>query len=74
MPKIIEASENLKLETMLTVVSDRGDEFIINSDKLAMALANALSEQKHETKMGWNLENAWFKDAFMTLRGAAIGQ
>lgn len=72
MSKIIEACENLDLETMLTVVSNRGEEFVINSDRLAATLADLLSEEAHEEKMGWTISNAWFAEAFTRLKGAAL--
>lgn len=72
MAKIIEASENLNLEAILTVVSERGDEYSVNADALAVAFADLLAEQSHEQRMGWDLGNAWFKDAFFSLKEKAL--
>lgn len=66
--RILEESENLELERMATVRTARGDEFVINLDKLACAVADLLSEERHEARMGWTLNPGWYVEALAPVR------
>ena len=71
MAKIIEESENLKLERMATTVTSRGDEYVINIDECVKAAADLFSDFDNEIRMGWSLQQGWYEEAFKTLRRRA---
>lgn len=70
---IIEESENLKLERIATVQTNRGKEYIINIDKAVCALADLMCDYENERHFGWDLETPWFEDQLRTLRAVSDG-
>lgn len=69
---IIEESENLVGHRMMTVRSDRGDEYVIDADAAVEALAQLFSDQRNERRFGWTLERPWFEQALSKLKTAAL--
>jgi hypothetical protein len=69
---VLESSTSETMSTMLTVRSARGDEYVIDTDKLAATVAHILSEVRHEERMGWSLELGFYQSALNSLRGAAL--
>jgi len=74
MAEILEATENLKKEAIHTVRSKRGEEILINVDKLVMAWVDFMSDKNNEERNGWNLEAPWFEDALKTVVSASLVQ
>lgn len=71
--KIIKESENLKLERVLTVSTDRGDEYVINADRAVCALAEFFSDVANERRAGWHLNAGWYEAEFRKLFAKATG-
>ncbi len=66
-----EESENLSGQRMQTIKTGRGNEYVINVDALALALADIRSERIHERKMGWHLQDALFHEKYEKLESFA---
>lgn len=58
---VIEASENLKGETIITVQTKRGREYVINQDVAAREVARILCDIANERHFGWDLADSWFR-------------
>lgn len=72
MAQIIEATCDKNMDRIVTVQTDRGDEYSLNVDALAMGFADLLSEREYEARQGWMLERAWFVDGIDSLKRAAV--
>lgn len=72
MAKIIESAENLTLETVVTVRAERGDEYVVNADRLAMAMAECLSEIANDRQFGWIPGPGYYDSLFAQCRNAAL--
>ena len=70
--EIIEQSESPNLQQMMTVRTKRGDEFVINADEAAKALAVLFSEMDNEKRFGWSLGTGWYEQEIAALRLAAL--
>lgn len=70
---IIEQSENLKLQLMITVRSDRGEEYVVNAQAAAQAVVDLFSNLANEHRFGWRLAPAWYEDEINKLRAACVG-
>lgn len=71
-PKIIEESCGLDSARMATVRTSRGDEFVINLDEAAKALAESFSDYRNERHFGWTIMDRWFRDEWLRLRQRAV--
>ena len=71
MAKILEASE-YEGDTMCTVRSKRGEEYIINVDELARVWADLLSDEANEARGGWSLSVSWFECEINRINNAAV--
>jgi hypothetical protein len=69
---ILEESENLKLERIATVRTKRGEEFLVNLDRAAIALAELFSDHDNEKRGGWSLGTPWYADELSKLRAASL--
>lgn len=69
---IIESTENLRGQMVVTVRSSRGDEFVFNADAACQALAQLFSDYDNEKRHGWTLQGPWFYEAMLRLREAAV--
>lgn len=69
---IIEQSEDLNHHQMMTVLSDRGDEYVIDADAAVRALAQLFSDIDNEKRFGWSLHGAWYEQELRKLRAAAL--
>lgn len=72
--QIIEQSENLSLQQVMTIRTNRGDEFIINADEAAKALAVLFSEMDNERRFGWSLGTGWYEQEIAALRRSVLAQ
>lgn len=70
--KILESSESLKGHRMVTVRTDRGEEYVIDADQAVIALAETFSEYDNEKRFGWSLGAPWFEAEFKHLRLSAF--
>lgn len=70
---ILEGSENLKNERIVTVKTPRGEEFVINADIAAMALATMFSDHTNERRRGWELMRPWYEEEIKKLRACIMG-
>jgi hypothetical protein len=68
---VIEEADNLRLERVATVRTKRGEEFLINLDKAAVALSELFSDMDNERRFGWELEARWFHQEVAKLRKQA---
>jgi len=69
---ILEESENLDLHRVVTVKSNRGDEYIINADAAIEALVQLFSDYDNEKRFGWDLGAGWFEQEFAKLRRCSV--
>ena len=70
MAKILEAAEH-NGDTIYTVRSERGKEYLINADALAKAWVDFKSRLSNEREQGWNLSAQWFDDEFEKINRSA---
>lgn len=59
---ILEATDSLTGDIIYTVRSKRNTEHLINVDRAACAIANAISDIANDERMGWTLHPQYFKD------------
>lgn len=72
---IIEESESYPgLHRMVTVKSDRGDEYVINVDAAVEAMGQMFSDFDNEKRFGWNLNSSWFETEIRKLRALALAR
>lgn len=71
-PSVIEASESLAGDQMLTIKTPRGDEYVVNAEAAALALVQLMSDYDNERRRGWILQQPWFEEQFSKLRAAAL--
>jgi hypothetical protein len=69
-PVVLEQSEDLNGHQMVTVRSNRGDEYVIDVDAAVKALAQLFSDHDNERRFGWQLERIWFQQELSKLRTA----
>lgn len=74
LPEILEASEDLAGHQIMTVRSDRGDEYVIDADAAVKALAQLFSNYDNEQRHGWTLAAPWFELEFAHLRTFALSR
>jgi hypothetical protein len=67
MAQITEQSEHI-----VTVVSDRKEEFTINQDEAALALTKLFSDYDNEKRFGWELKVPWYEDQLKRLRKLCV--
>lgn len=72
MSKITELSESIDGSFMMTVQTDRNEEYVIDADRLVMAFADFLSDLRNERGNGWVLHQPWWEQKFNALKAAAI--
>lgn len=70
MSEIIESAESFNGHTMMTVQTDRGDEYVIDADAAVKALADLFSDLDNEKRFGWNLSAPWYEQELQKLRAA----
>jgi hypothetical protein len=70
--KILEVSESLKGHSMMTVRTDRGDEYVIDADAAVIALAELFSTYDNEQRFGWRLDKEWFLSELTKIRNSAL--
>jgi hypothetical protein len=62
---IIEQSEAPDgLKPMALVRNERGDEALVDVDAAVLTVAEIVLEAQHERRMGWHLENGFYREAF----------
>lgn len=71
--QIIEVAENLKLESIATVQTARGREYLINMDKAVEALADLFCDLENEAQGGWSLGPLWYANAIDQLKRKVDG-
>lgn len=59
--RIIEASDNLNGDPVVTVKTWRGEEMSFNAYELSKAFADLVSDLKNERRHGWSVEGGWFE-------------
>ncbi len=59
-------------QTVMTVRTERGDEYVIDVDAAVEAVARLLSDYDNNRKRGWALQAPWFEHAIKNLRTSAI--
>jgi hypothetical protein len=69
---ILERSDSPEMDTMLTVRSKRGEEFVVNADKLASAFVDLISDIENEQRFGWELRAPWFEEELRRVLHAAL--
>lgn len=72
MSKIIEVSESMGGSFMMTVQTGRGEEHVIDADRLVMAFVDFMSDLDNEHRNGWTLHQPWWEQEFRKLKDAAI--
>lgn len=70
--EIIEMANNLENESLLTIRTDRGDEYVINADAAAKEIAGLLSDYENERRFGWTLGLAWWRERLEMIRSAVV--
>ncbi len=68
MARILEFSENIKLEGIATIKTDKGSEMIINMDQLGCLFAEFIAD--HDT--GPAPDDGWYVQHFNKLRAAIL--
>lgn len=72
MSKIIEAAETPALTRIVTVRTNRGDEYRVDVDAAALAVADLISDHANEKRQGWTLNAGWFEGELRKLNKACL--
>lgn len=72
--EILEASEDLAGHQMVTVRSNRGDEYVIDADAAVKSLAQLFSDYDNEQRFGWTLSASWFEQELAKLRASSLSR
>jgi hypothetical protein len=70
--KILEESETVSGNRVATVRTSRGEEYLIDVDRLVCSMASAMSDRENEVRFGWTLNGEWYKDKFYELSRDAV--